>query len=43
MRHKANTLSAYETIVENGGHLVLVEAWSKAPGLVGVAAPETGA
>ena len=31
MRHKSNTLSAYETITENGGHLVLIKRGLKEP------------
>ena len=31
VRHKTNTLSALQTITENGGHLVLVRRGSKAP------------
>ena len=31
MRHKSNTLSALQTITENGGHLVLVERGEKRP------------
>ena len=41
VRHKSNTLSALQTITENGGHLVLVRARIESPDMGEVAKPKT--